>query len=287
MYFILDILGLFGIFLILTISFNYYVGNTGVMFIGQIAFFAIGAYSSALFTHYFSLPPLIALFIGIIISVVFALGIGVLTIRLSGHYLLIASLGICEIVRSIANNSSFTNGATGMTVNNNLLGLNLNLGGLDVSIGILFFLLIEITFYLLLNNSPKGKLFNAVREDSFLLTAFGKSVNKLKLEGLIISAIWASIAGSLYAYYSRFVDPSSFTVVESLLLFIGIIIGGVGSIRGSIVAAAILIILPVLIRFINIPTSVISPIQQIIFAIVLITILILKPKGIFGKIYIK
>lgn len=285
--FLIDITELFGIYVMLTISLNFLVGNLGVMYVGHIAFFAVGSYCTAVFSNSLGWYPPVAMLLGVCLSALISLTLGIVTTRLASHYLLIASLGACEIVRSIANNSKFTGGAEGILVPGHFLLPESVLSKFQVPIIILVFLALEIVFFYLLNKSPKGRLFYAVRDDSILLTMMGKSVNKLKIEALIISGIWASIAGSLFAHYSRYIDPTSFKVMDSLILLIAIMIGGIASAWGSVMAGGLLIIVPALIRFIQLPPSIISPMQQIIFAVILLVILRVKPKGITGKVLIK
>jgi branched-chain amino acid transport system permease protein len=285
--FLIDIMELFGIYVMLTMSLNFLVGNLGVMYVGHIAFFALGSYCTAVLSTSLGWYPPLAMIIGIGLSIVISLILGMVTTRLASHYLLIASLGTCEIVRSIANNSKFTGGAEGILVPGSFLLPESVLAKFQVPILILVFLVLEIVFFNLLDKSPKGRLFNAVRDDSILLTMMGKSVNKLKVEALIISGIWASIAGSLFAHYSRYIDPTSFKVMDSLILLIAIMIGGIASYWGSVLAGVLLIIVPELIRFIQLPSSIISPMQQIIFASILLVILRVKPKGLTGKVLLK
>jgi branched-chain amino acid transport system permease protein len=283
----INILELFGIYLILMLSLNFIVGKLGIMYLGQIAFFAIGSYSTAVIFKFIGQNELISFFIGIIISVIFTLLLGELTLRLSGHYLLISSLGVCEIVRSIINNSGFTGGAEGLLVPQLFEFSNVLASQMGIFILILLFISLELIFFFLIDRSPKGRLFSAVKDNPLLLTVVGRSINRLKIEALIISSIWASVAGYLFAHYSRYIDPSSFTVMDSLILFIALLIGGIGSKSGSIIASSILIIIPSLIRFIKLPSSIISPLHQIIFAVLILVILVFKPEGLKGKSFIK
>jgi branched-chain amino acid transport system permease protein len=287
MEYILNLGTLFLIYSMLTISLNYLVSNTGILYVGHIAFYAIGAYSTAILISTFSFSPWIALIAGVVISVILAFFIGYLTSRVSGHYLLIASLGICEIVRSILNNSRFSGGAEGMVIKNAFIKSSVLSNNNLIMLVIFTLFCLEIMFYYFLNKSFKGKIFRALRDDPILITISGYSINKIKTEALIISAFWASIAGSSFAHYSQYIDPSSFTIMDSLILLIVIIIGGTGSLKGSILGAFFLIILPATVQLIRLPSTIIAPVQQIMFGIILIIILNFKPEGIFGKVKLK
>lgn len=287
MSYIIDILEYLSIYIILTVSLNFLVGNAGILYVGHIAFFAIGGYSTAILMNNFGFHPLLAMLIGILLSILITSLLGIITVRLEGHFLLIASLGICEIVRSFVNNSQFTGGAEGILVPGFILKTNIIPIQYQMLFMTIIFLTLELIFFILLDKSPKGRLFRAVRDDSILVTMLGKSVGKIKVEALIISCIWASIAGSLFAHYSRYIDPTSFTVMNSLMLLIAIMIGGIASLWGSVYAGMIIVVLPAIIRLIELPPNIIAPLHQILFSVILLFILKYRPKGISGKILLK
>jgi branched-chain amino acid transport system permease protein len=101
---------------------------------------------------------------------------------------------------------------------------------------------------------------------------------------MIISAFFAGIAGSLFAHYISYIDPSSFMLTEVILIFTIVIVGGIASIWGSVVSAAIIMIVPELLRFLNIPSSILGPARQIIYALILLIIILWRPKGLFGRV---
>jgi branched-chain amino acid transport system permease protein len=278
------LLELSGIFVILAIGVNYLVGNAGVMFVGQIAFFAVGAYATAIMTTLFGLSPVIASLAGAFISVGIAAAFGLVMRRLSGQFLLISSLGLCEIVRSLVNNATFSGGAQGITIPESLFSNTLLPRPLQMPLLELALLALEILFFYRLDRSPKGRLVRALRDDPILLTSLGYSTTRIQGEVLIMSAVWASIAGSLFAHYSQYIDPTSFTMIESLMILIVVMIGGVSSIGGSVLAGIILIILPGILRLLYLPSSVVGPIHQISFALFVLVVLKFKPKGILGRV---
>ena len=106
----------------------------------------------------------------------------------------------------------------------------------------------------------------------------------MKFYAIAISAFFAGIAGSLYAHYITYIDPSSFTLMELIPIFSIVIIGGLGSLEGTVIAAIILTLLPEYLRFIGFPSSIIGPARQIIYALFLLLILVFKPKGFYGKV---
>lgn len=284
MAYVLDIAALFGVFVILVISLNYLVGNVGVLYVGHIAFFAIGSYSSAVLSQKVGLHPLLAMTFGIVLTAIFSLALGTVTVRLAGHYLLMASLGMCEIVRSALNNSQFVGGAEGTLAPGYLFSSDVGSPRLQIYLTIFLFVILQLVFFYLLDRSPKGRAFRAVRDDETLLLTVGRSVSRLKVQALVISASWASVAGSLFAHYFRYIDPSSFTVMDSLMLLIAIMVGGVGSFTGSVLACGLIIVFPAAIRLIELPATIVGPLHKILFAITLLLILKFKPKGLKGDV---
>lgn len=148
---------------------------------------------------------------------------------------------------------------------------------------VLIFVAITIFICNRIVNSPFGRVLRSIREDETASEALGKDTNKHKLMVFIIGAFFAGIAGSLYAHYITFIDPSSFTVMESITVLLMVIFGGMGSISGSIVGALILVIFPELLRFLGMPSSIAAPIRQMIYGLLLVILMIKRPQGIMGK----
>ena len=133
-------------------------------------------------------------------------------------------------------------------------------------------------------NSPFGKVLEAIRDDELATKVLGKNTFKMKSYALAISAFFAGIAGSLYAHYITFIDPSSFTILQLIPILVIVIVGGLASLGGTIIATIVLVLLPELLRFVGFPSSVVGPARQILYALILILILIYKPKGFYGKV---
>ncbi|MFQ6121173.1 MAG: branched-chain amino acid ABC transporter permease, partial [Methanosarcinales archaeon] len=148
-------------------------------------------------------------------------------------------------------------------------------------------LLIGLLAYLLIKRiiaSPFGKVLEATRDNELATKVLGKNTFKIKSYALGISAFFAGIAGSLYAHYITFIDPSSFTILQLIPVLAIIIIGGLASLKGTVIATIILVLLPEPLRFIGFPSSIVGPMRQIIYALLLLLILIYKPKGFYGKV---
>ncbi len=122
---------------------------------------------------------------------------------------------------------------------------------------------------------------------ALIAASLGKNIIKYKTQALMISAFFAGIAGSLYAHYITFIDPSSFTILESILVISMIIIGGLASVKGALIGAIILILLPEPLRFLPLPSFTIGALRQMIYSALLILLLIKRPQGIFGEFSLK
>jgi branched-chain amino acid transport system permease protein len=276
---------LVGIYLILAISLQLAVGFAGLLNLGHIAFYAIGAYVSALLALA-GWPWWICLLLAGIGAMLFGFLLSIPTNKLKGDYLALATMGFAFVVYAIALNwTSLTRGPLGLP------GIpKPSLFGFVFSDNFTFLILtaiIAVISYFVIKrivSSPFGKVLEAVRDDELAARVLGKNSFRMKTYALGISAFFAGIAGSLYAHYITFIDPSSFALMQIIPVLCIVIIGGLASLRGTILATIILVLLPEPLRFIGFPSSIIGPARQIIYALLLLLILIYKPKGFYGKV---
>jgi len=131
-------------------------------------------------------------------------------------------------------------------------------------------------------NSPFGRVLRSIREDEIASEVLGKDTAKYKLLAFMIGAFFAGIAGSLYAHYITFIDPSSFTIMESITILLMVIFGGMGSIPGSVIGATVLVVFPELLRFLGMPSAIAAPIRQMLYGLLLIMLMIKRPQGLLG-----
>ena len=285
MAYLLHILVIAGIYIILTLSLNLIVGYTGLPSIGHGAFSCVGAYISALFALRLGLSPWIGLIIGACVAALLGIVIGFPSLRLKGDYLALATFGLAVIVYSVAKNwVSVTRGPMGLPgiPRYSFFGLSLD-SILSYLLLVGIFVLITIFVLRRVVNSPFGRVLTSVREDEIASEAMGKNTDKYKLLVFIIGAFFAGIGGSLYAHYITFIDPSSFTIMESIAILLMVIFGGMGSISGSVVGATVLVFFPELLRFLGMPSSIAAPVRQMIYGLLLIVLMIWRPKGLLGK----
>jgi branched-chain amino acid transport system permease protein len=285
MEYLLHILVITGIYIILTLSLNLVVGFTGLASLGHAAFACVGAYASALLALNYGLSPWMGLLIGAGVAALFGVIIGIPSIRLKGDYLALATFGLGIIVYSVAQNwVSLTRGPMGLPgiPGFSIFGFPLS----EIwSYLILVSLCVLLTYFIIrrIVNSPYGRILRAIREDETATLALGRNVNKYKISVFVTGAVFAGIAGSLYAHYITFIDPSNFTVMESITILLMVVFGGMGSLGGSFVGALILVIFPELLRFLGMPSSVAAPLRQMIYGLLLILLMIKRPSGILGK----
>ena len=284
MEYFLHIIVISGIYIILALSLNLIVGFTGLPALGHAAFSCIGAYTSSLLALNLGLSPWVGLILGACLAGLSGVIIGYPAVRLKGDYLALATFGLGVIVYSIAKNwVSLTRGPMGLPgiPGFSIFGYELSeIWQYLVLVG--FFVLITIFVINRIVKSPFGRVLRSIREDEVASEALGKDVNKHKLIVFVVGAFFAGIGGSLYAHYITFIDPSSFTVTESITILLMVIFGGMGSIQGSVVGAVILVVIPELLRFLGVPSSIAAPLRQMIYGLLLVVLMIRRPQGIMG-----
>lgn len=273
------------IYIILSVSLNIVIGFTGLLNLGHAAFFGIGAYTSALLAKVVGLSWTASLIFGAIMAALGGFLIGIPCLRLRGDYLAIATLGFGEIIRAIMKNwTSLTRGPLGIPGIPKPEIFGLRFATVNEFL-ILSFIVMVICVWLVhrIVHSPFGRVLKSIRDDEIASLSLGKDIVKYKLLALTIGAGFAGIAGSLYAHYITFIDPTTFTLNETVLMASMVVLGGMGSLTGSVLGAIILVVLPEPIRFVQLPTHIVAASRQIIYSLVLILLMIFRPQGILGE----
>ncbi len=285
MEYLLHILILIGIYVILSVSLNLIVGYTGLLSIAHAAFYGVGAYVAALMALKLHSPFLVNVICAIILTGLLGALVGIPSLRIRGDYFVIATFAFQVITFSILKNwVSFTGGPMGLP------GIpRPTIVGLTVSSHVSFLLLVGIFCALTqwvawrLVRSPFGRVLKAIREDEVFAQAAGKDVAAHKELVFVIGACMAALAGVMYAYYISFIDPTSFTVMESVFVISIVIIGGAGSLWGPVVGAAALVVLPEALRFVGLPSSVAANIRQVLYGAALVACMMWRPQGLMGR----
>jgi branched-chain amino acid transport system permease protein len=282
------LLTVMAIYAILAVSLNLVVGLTGLFNLGHAAFFGIGAYASALLALA-GYPYPLCLAAALLLPAVVGVLVGLPTLRLRGDYLAIATLGFGEIARAVFRNwVGLTRGPMGLPgipapelggfrVDSPAKWVAVAFGGLALA-----WLVAE-----LVSRAPLGRLLRAIREDELAVQALGKNPEPYKLQALALGAGLAGFGGSLYAHYVAFVDPTPFTLSTTIFLFLLIVLGGLGNHAGSVAAAFLLLGARESLRFVGLPPSVGAPLQQLVFSLLLIVLVIYRPWGLLPEPHLR
>ncbi|MFJ8067898.1 branched-chain amino acid ABC transporter permease [Peribacillus sp. NPDC096447] len=262
--FYINTLMFIGINIMLATSLHLIIGITGQFSIGHAGFLAVGAYASAVMTMKLELPFIIAVLAGGVIAAVAGMVIGVPSLRLKGDYLAIATLGFGEIVRIVLLNIDYVGGASGMQVSH-------------LTTWPWVFACVMITVLVIRNftNSTHGRACISVREDETAADAMGINTTYYKVAAFVIGAFFAGIAGSLYAHNFYIIQPSNFGFLKSFDILIFVVLGGLGSLSGSVLAAILLTIVTTFLQ--DYPET-----RMIIYSLVLILMMIFRPQGLMG-----
>jgi branched-chain amino acid transport system permease protein len=289
-----DILMLIFVNIILAVSLNLINGFTGQFSIGHAGFMAIGAYTSAYLTVYHgqawerslagslgetvagALVFLVAILVGAIAAAVMGLIVGIPSLRLRGDYLAIVTLGFAEIIRIVILNIDVVGGATGFSV-----------PGYSNFIWVGGFAVITIIIVRNIVRSDIGRALVSIREDELASEAMGINTTRYKVLAFVISSSLAGIAGVLFAHYKKFLHTNDFQFIRSFEIIIMIVLGGMGSITGSILGAVVITVLPELLR--QLPTINafgqtinFADLRLVIYALLLIAIMLTRPQGVLG-----
>jgi len=269
-------------YVMLGLGLNIVVGVAGLLDLGYVAFYAVGAYSYALLNLHFGISFWLALPIGALLAACFGILLGFPVLRLRGDYLAIVTLGFGEIIRLILENwNDFSQGPSGIAniPRPGFFGMDLSL---DQSITYMYFLMIGLVLFTVfvvnrLQNSRIGRAWFALREDEIACQAMGIDKTRTKLTAFALGATWAGMVGVIFAAKTTFVNPASFTFLESAIILCIVVLGGMGSIVGVIIAAFILILLPEYLRAF-------SDYRMLVFGAVLVLMMVFRPQGFISNV---
>ena len=260
-----------GIAIIMATSLNLTTGMLGQLALGHAGFMAIGAYTAALVTKHMAVDIALSFPLGLIagglMAAAFGIVIGVPALRLKGDYLAIITLGFGEIIRVIINNLPFTGGAMG------LIGIN---RATTFSYVYVVMVLIVISLFTL-GRSRHGRAIISIRENEVAAESTGIPTTRYKIFAFTLAAFFAGIAGGLYAHKMGTLSPATFDFNKSIEYLVMVVLGGMGSLTGSIVAATVLTMLPEMLRFL-------ADWRMLIYSIVLILMMLFRPKGLLGTL---
>jgi branched-chain amino acid transport system permease protein len=285
MNYLFHVLTIISIYSILALSLNLLIGYTGLLSLSHAAFYGIGAYIGTLSGIVFGLSFFPCLLLAIAGTVAISFVVSLPSLRLKGDYFVLASLSFQTIVFVVLYNwIAVTRGPFGLTniARPTLFGFSLSSDfAYFVFTGIIALACLGLLY--LIGHSPFGRLLKAVREDEIAVSALGKDITRLKVTAFAIAAGFAAVAGLLFAGHVRYLDPTSFTLLESVFVVSIIIIGGAGNVSGPLIGTVLLVTLPEVLRFVGIPYTIAPNMRQIIYGLLIILVLRFKPQGISGE----
>ncbi len=262
------------IFVVLASGLNIVVGYCGLLDLGYIAFLAVGAYTAGILSKAFELPVLFTLPAVIVMTVLAGLIIGAPTLRLRSDYLAIVTLGFGEITRITANNLEVTGGPSG------IFGIPsfLTIGGIDLQEPVIFYYVVVVIVAGLvlaaarLGKSRLGRAWRFVKEDEDAAEAMGIHTYKVKLLAYIFGAVWGGFAGVLWASHLSAVSPQSFLFLQSALVLMAVVLGGMGNMKGVVLGALVISLLPELLREF-------ADYRYLLFGVLLVVVMVFRPQG--------
>jgi branched-chain amino acid transport system permease protein len=284
MEYVIHILILIAIYAILAISLDLVVGQMGLLSVAHAVFFGVGAYASAILSTRFAIPFALSVLIGMWLAAVLSLLVSLPTVRVHEDYFVIVSFGIQLIAFAVLNNwVALTRGPLGLAgiPQPIVFGWQVrsDLDFLALSIAFMTFAQLII---IRIAKSPFGRIMRAIREDELFAQAYGKNTYGVKIAAFAISASFAASAGSLYAHYIAFIDPTSFTIMDSIMIVSMVILGGAGSQWGPVTGAAILVALPEALRFIGFTSATTANLRLVLYGVLLVVLMKLRPRGLMG-----
>ncbi len=276
--YVIDVLTQVGIYVTLALGLNIVVGLAGLLDLGYVAFYAVGAYTYGLLSTRVGLSFWEVLPLGALFAALFGVLLGIPVLRLKGDYLAIVTLGFGEMIRITLNNwDSLTRGPNGIIgiARPRILGFVFSS---PIHYYYLILVIVIVTIFIVerLNRSRIGRAWTAMRDDELAAEVMGVNLMHAKLLAFALGATWAGVAGVFFAAKMTFISPESFTFFESVIILCMVVLGGMGSVPGVILGASLLVILPEFMRQFALY-------RMLIFGGAMVVMMVLRPQGILGS----
>lgn len=278
------------IYVVLLLSANLPVGMTNLLTMCQAAFYGIGAYIGTFFLMQFDLPFIVLAISVMVFTGLFSLIVSYASVKLKNDYFILGTLGFQMIAYTILYNwTDVTRGPYGIPgiPSIKLFGLVEVKGVYGYFVLALAVAAIAIWLFKIIKSSPFGRVLKAMRSDELSVRALGRNTTLLKVQTFFISAAFSGLAGLIYASYVSYIDPTSFTLDESIFIITALFIGGIGNVKGPVLGAVFVVILPELLRFVGLPDAVAANLRQIIYGLALVAVMFVRPQGLLGENSVK
>ncbi len=272
------LLTLAGVYIILTLGLNIIVGYTGQLSMGHVAFFCIGSYTSAILALRFGVSCWIGILAGMLLAGLFGLLLGLPTLRVKADYLAIVTLAFGELTRLVAVNwIGLTRGPMGLTNIPPIAVFGYPMTGMVSNYYVcLALVLLSIILVTKLSRSPFGRAMVSIREDDIAAEAMGVNVSLVKVLVFALGGMLAGMAGGFFAHFNGYISPDNFTYNESVTVLLMLVLGGIGSIPGSVLGAIFLTLLPEALRSLD-------QWRMVIYGLLMIIIILFRPQGLMGN----
>ena len=267
-----------GLYVVLATSFNLIIGYGGLVSIAHPVFFALGAYASALLSRDVGIPVLLAMIAGMLVAVVASIAMALPSLRVSGDYLLIASIGFQLGILEVIKNLRFTGGPGGFT--NIPPFLIRDFGRESYVVLVLAVAVAVILLVRWIARSDYGRAMSAMRDDELAYASVGRDAMWMKIAIFGLGSGLAGLAGALYAHYFRFIAPEQFEILQSAAILTMVVVGGMRTTWGPVVGALLLQALPQALTFLQLPPSVLGPIQGLLFTGLVLVFMFFRPQGL-------
>ncbi|WNV76629.1 branched-chain amino acid ABC transporter permease [Geodermatophilus sp. DSM 44513] len=282
--YILSIATLIAIYAILSVSLSLLVGHTGIFSMAHAALFGVGAYTYAVLTVQLGWGPGPALVVALLLAALAGAVMAIPSLRVSGDYFLVASFALQVVAGSVFENWTSVTGGTGgipgiqrPTIGPLDFGDNTAFLGLAVAVAVL---VVAVSLWLV--RSPYGRMLHVVRDDEVVAATLGKPVRFAKVSVTVLSGAFAGLAGVLYAQYLLYLSPGTFEVATSVSIITMVVLGGMTSVAGSVIGAAVIVLIPQGLRQLDIASSVAGPLEQVFFGLLLVLLMFVRPQGLLG-----
>jgi len=243
-------------------------------------FFAIGAYTTGMLAVHVGTPPLLNVLAGMLAAMVASIALAASSLRVSGDYLLIASLGFQLGLLQLIRNLDITGGPGGLTaIPSTITGAARTPTFLAIAIALAVATVFAIRAIV---RGPYGRAITAMRDEELAFTALGRNAMSMKIVIFAIGCGIAGIAGGVYAYYFQYISPDQFEILQSAQILTMVVLGGMATVYGPVLGALLLLAIPQAITFLHLPPSVMAPMQGILFTSLVLVFLFLRPAGILG-----
>ena len=268
--YLMQILVNVGIAIVLALGLNVIVGLTGQLSLGHAAFMSIGAFASAVITIKTGLPFSLNLVLTGVVTAAVAAAIGFPILRLTGDYLAICTLGFAEIVKVFFLNFEPTNKALGLTVPAAKTMI-------PMPIYVFIVAILAIVLVTFVQSSRFGRALKAIREDEIAAEAMGINTTRYKIQAFALGSVMAGVGGALYAHFLSYINPSDFGFLKSVDILSMVVLGGLGSVPGTVIGASVLASAPEFLRFM-------AQYRMLVYGALLVFLMVFRPNGLLGGV---